>query len=113
MGILVIQDEEVEETGCFGTYISNKVSAPPFPQNKKLMVQYSSVSGIAGRNKRGSSSHIDGVVFIPVLDQPLSSDRYYAIQPNGRHKGEALTGSSKEDGVDDCGCFSMCDVESA
>lgn len=51
-------------------------------------------------------------MFIPVLDQPLSSNRYYAIRPSGRHKGEAFTSSTKDDGVTCCGCFCVVDVES-
>ncbi|GLU04827.1 hypothetical protein SLE2022_219570 [Rubroshorea leprosula] len=105
-GILVIQDEEAEETCCFGTCTSNQVTSLPFPQNKKLVVRYSSG---AGQNTHVS---LDGVVFIPVLDQPLSSNRYYAIKPRGRHKGEAFTSSTKEDGVTCCYCFFACDVES-
>lgn len=84
-GILVILDEETEPTCCFGLCKSNELRELPFPQNKDLRTYYTTNSG-AGQQSQ-TQYHYTRVVFIPVLDQPLSSNQYYAIQPRGRHKG--------------------------
>ena len=80
-GILVIQDEEAEPTCCFGLFFSKRVKDLPFPQNKNLKVRYVSGSG------ENQNVHINRVVFIPVLNQPLSSNLYYVIERGGRNKG--------------------------
>ncbi|XP_019149945.1 PREDICTED: uncharacterized protein LOC109146755 [Ipomoea nil] len=46
--------------------------------------------------------HRDPVLLIPVLGHPLSSNRYYAIKPDGTHKGEAFTCSTEEDKTTCC-----------
>ncbi|VVA35355.1 PREDICTED: (DUF1262) [Prunus dulcis] len=81
-GYLVLHDEESDEVSCCGC-IDNRVRDTPFPQNEDLTVGY------------GSDN--DPVAFIPVLDQPLSSNRYQVIHRRGRHKGEASTNSREED----------------
>ncbi|XP_054823227.1 uncharacterized protein LOC129321484 [Prosopis cineraria] len=43
-------------------------------------------------------------MFIPVLNQPLSSNRYYVIRRKGKHQGEASKGSKEED-MGKCLCF--------
>ncbi|KAG6654034.1 hypothetical protein CIPAW_05G117900 [Carya illinoinensis] len=80
-GVLVIQDEEAEPTCCFGLCKSHMITDLPFPQNKKLTLQYSTGSG--------EHRHVENfyAALIPVLNQPLSSNRYYAIKTRGRHKG--------------------------
>ena len=85
-GILVIQDEESEPTCCFGLCKSSDIKDLPFPQNKSLEHRYTTGIGIACN----TTHHFQDVVFIPVLNQPLSSYRYYVIQPHGKHKGYAL-----------------------
>ncbi|KAJ0652076.1 hypothetical protein HanOQP8_Chr15g0568041 [Helianthus annuus] len=80
-GYLVIQDEESETYSCFGLCKNRYLAELPFPQNKILTTRYSSGSG---ENRHVSYNE---VVFIPVLNQPLSSNRYYALKPNGSHKG--------------------------
>ncbi|KAH7834403.1 hypothetical protein Vadar_015605 [Vaccinium darrowii] len=98
-GYLVIQDYETETTCCFGFCRSIPyLTDLPFPQNKDLTVKYS--SGV-GENK---SDYSDDAIFIPVLNQPLSSNRYYVIEPHGSHKGEAYASSTEED-MTPC-CFS-------
>ncbi|GMY26743.1 hypothetical protein FCV25MIE_21985 [Fagus crenata] len=99
-GILVIQDEESEPTCCFGLCKSSDIKDLPFPQNKSLEHRYTTGIGIACN----TTHHFQDVVFIPVLNQPLSSNRYYVIQPHGKHKGDAYTNSKEED-MDIC-CFS-------
>ncbi|CAN4121953.1 unnamed protein product [Withania somnifera] len=77
----------------------------PFPQNKKLTVRYASGGG---ENKSVSR---DDVLFIPVLNKPLSSNHYYAIKPHGKHKGQAFTCSKEEDKQTCCFCRCVRDVK--
>lgn len=97
-GYLVIQDEESEVYTCFGLCKDRDLIDLPFPQNKNLTTRYSSGSG-----KHQHTSHHD-VTFFPVLNQPLSSNHYYAIEPHGKHKGKAYA-CSKEEDMTTC-CFS-------
>ena len=76
-GLLVLCDEESEPTCCFGLYKRNSIANLPFPQNKDIRVWYSLVDVI----------HADDILFVPVLDQPLSSNRYYVIRRQGKHEG--------------------------
>ncbi|KAA8529240.1 hypothetical protein F0562_033961 [Nyssa sinensis] len=105
-GYLVLQDEESETTTCFGLCKNRYLIDLPFPQNKNLTTRYSSG---AGENR---SVSLDDVVFIPVLNQPLSSNRYYVIKPHGTHKGEAHACSKEEDMTTCCFCSSVQDVKS-
>uniref|UniRef100_A0A2N9J8U7 Uncharacterized protein n=1 Tax=Fagus sylvatica TaxID=28930 RepID=A0A2N9J8U7_FAGSY len=61
-GILVIQDEKAEETCWFGLFKTHQVTNLPFPQNKNHVLQY--------------SHDFFDAYFIPVLNQPLSSNRH-------------------------------------
>ncbi|GKV18136.1 hypothetical protein SLEP1_g28558 [Rubroshorea leprosula] len=90
-GFLVIQDEEAEAeqpTLCFGLCKDDSLNELPFPQNKELTVHY--------------SSDDDDVDLVPVLNQPLSSNTYYAIEPHGRHKGEAYASNDEEETTGCC-----------
>ncbi|KAK6133793.1 hypothetical protein DH2020_032504 [Rehmannia glutinosa] len=81
-GYLVIQDEESESYSCFGCCKKRTVKDLPVPQDKELIVRYTqSTPG------QGIDTSEDPLLLIPVLNQPLSSNRYYAIVPHGRHKG--------------------------
>ncbi|XP_044489784.1 uncharacterized protein LOC123214115 [Mangifera indica] len=93
-GILVILDEEAEPTCCFGLCKSGELKELPFPQNKNLKTCYPTSDG----------ADYQRVVFIPVLNLPLSSNRYYAIQPRGSHKGEAFRNANEEDLTTCCFC---------
>ncbi|KAK9064653.1 hypothetical protein SSX86_016035 [Deinandra increscens subsp. villosa] len=97
-GYLVIQDEDSETYSCFGRFKNGYLARLPFPQNKRLTTRY--------LTSYGQYQYVDSneVVFIPVLNQPLSSNRYYAVNPHGPHKGEAFA-SSKEEDMGKC-CFS-------
>ncbi|KAJ6429675.1 hypothetical protein OIU84_021138 [Salix udensis] len=110
-GILIIQDEEAQPTCCFGLFKSDQVEDLPFPQNKNLRVSYTTSRG-AGKNRMNHTS-INHVIFIPVLNQPLSSNQYYVIERRGRHKGEVHTNATEDD-VAAC-CFGCCipDMEPA
>lgn len=81
-GYLVITDEESEtqDTYCFGACKKRRVKRLPFPQDNILNVIHSSEyhETILARKK---------VWFLPVLDQPLSSNCYYVIKAKGRYKG--------------------------
>ncbi|KAI9085711.1 hypothetical protein K1719_032317 [Acacia pycnantha] len=95
-GHIVLQDEEAETYGCFGLW-KNGIGNLPFPQNRNLTVRYAVGNG--------DQRHVykDKVMFIPVLNQPLSSNRYYVIRRKGRHQGEAST-CSTEEGMGTCLC---------
>ncbi|XP_028803434.1 uncharacterized protein LOC114758552 [Neltuma alba] len=85
-GYLVLQDDEEEEDETH-TCLRNF----PFPQNRKLSVLYPESS------RNGATVYKDGVMFIPALNQPLSSNHYYVIHGKGTHQGEASTSSNDKD----------------
>ncbi|KAJ4960869.1 hypothetical protein NE237_020779 [Protea cynaroides] len=89
-GYLVIQDEESVGTTCFGLCKDIFIREMPFPQNKNLTVR--------------DDDDTDEVYFIPVLNQPLSANRYYVIKARGPHRGEAYASSSEDDKATCC-CF--------
>ncbi|CAK9157338.1 unnamed protein product [Ilex paraguariensis] len=101
-GYLVLQDEKSETYTFFGLRKDRYLADLPFPQNKDLTLRYSNGDDV---------SH-DDVSFIPVLNLPLSSNRYYAIKPHGNHKGEAYTSSREEDMATCCFCRCIQDVKS-
>ncbi|OWM89409.1 uncharacterized protein LOC116198608 [Punica granatum] len=100
-GFLVVQDEEAESTCCFGLCEDTRIRDLPFPQNKNLTIRYTT-----SQQNGTTNSYRDDVILIPVLNKPLSSNQYYAIQPRGRHKGEAHANSKDED-MTNCLCFSF------
>ncbi|XP_010262009.1 PREDICTED: uncharacterized protein LOC104600638 [Nelumbo nucifera] len=104
-GYIVIQDEESVDTCCFGLCKDYKFRDLPFPQNKMLTVRYGTG---AGENRW--ESH-DDAYFIPVLNQPLSSNLYYVIKAHRRHKGEAYRSSTQEDMATCCFCRCVSDVK--
>lgn len=73
-GYLVIQDEESESYAFFGLIMNRTIKDLMFPQNKELNVHY-------------GGDLMDSVFLIPALNQPLSSNLYYAIDPNSKHIG--------------------------
>ncbi|XP_017217858.2 uncharacterized protein LOC108195410 isoform X2 [Daucus carota subsp. sativus] len=80
-GYLVIQDEESEIYSCFGLCKNRILIDLPFPQNKILTTIHSS-----GAGEHRHTSYQDAT-FVPVLNQPLSSKRYYVIETHGKRKG--------------------------
>lgn len=76
-GYLVIFDEEAQTYSCFGLCKSNRIKDFPIPQNKNLTIEYSV----------GEDTHTEKAMFIPVLNQPLSSNRYYVIKRKGKNQG--------------------------
>ena len=76
-GYLVILDEEAQAYTCFGMCKDSSIKHLPFPQNKNLSITYTS----------GENTIYDKIIFIPVLNQPLSSNCYYVIRRQGKHQG--------------------------
>lgn len=66
------------------SYLNDKLKDLPFPQNKVLTVSYTYSSGGPG----GSSTEKNKALFIPIINQPLSSNCYYVIMAdNNNDKG--------------------------
>ena len=90
-GYLVLFDEESETTTCFGLCKETYIKDLPFPQNKNLTISYTTTSSTSsaagGGSQTSTSTDYDSVVLIPVLNQPLSSNRYYVMRRKGTHKG--------------------------
>jgi len=76
-GYLVILDEEAQTYCCFGLCKEYRIKNFPFPQNKTVTINYTV------RKDR----YIEEAMFIPVLNQPLSSNRYYVIRTTGKYEG--------------------------
>ncbi|XP_020223936.1 uncharacterized protein LOC109806017 [Cajanus cajan] len=98
-GYLVIWDLPPTYT-CFGLCEDPRIKHLPFPQDKNLTTTYTTSSG------ESTDTHRDKVLFIPVLNQPLSSNCYYVIRRQGKHQGQAST-SSKEEDKTTCLCCSF------
>ncbi|CAN8312144.1 unnamed protein product [Cochlearia groenlandica] len=95
-GVLIIQDEESKPTSCFGSYYAPTLKGLPFPQNAEVTTEHSfKVRKIKVVNR-------DPTIFIPVLDQPLSSNRYYAVKGSGKNSGKASANAKEEDKVPCC-----------
>ncbi|CAM8879021.1 unnamed protein product [Rhodiola kirilowii] len=109
-GVMVIHDQEAEEAKsscCFGLCIDTSVKELPLPQNKTIIISFT--SGSSSNNTQTTSN--DYVMLFPVLGQPLSSNTYYAVQANGKHQGEAHTSSTEEDMKTCCFCTCIGDVK--
>lgn len=94
-GILVVLDEQPR--CCFGAAKSDRIRSLPIPQNRNVEIYYS--QGLS----RDRDLHFHSVWFVPVLGQPLSSNRYYAVHPLGKDRGEAFVCSTEEE-LETC-CF--------
>ncbi|XP_058068236.1 uncharacterized protein LOC131217339 [Magnolia sinica] len=116
-GYLVFADEEyeTETTRFFGLCKDNKIRNLPFPQNKILTVRYTQhhmrIQNHHHHHLSSSTVYSDKAYFIPVLDQPLSSNRYYIIHESGNYKGNACRCSREEDMVTCCFCKCINDVK--
>ncbi|KAK4263710.1 hypothetical protein QN277_029089 [Acacia crassicarpa] len=89
LGFLVLQDEEAESYCCFGWW-KKGIGNLPFPQNRNLIVSFTMHAG-------SSLVFLDPALFIPVLNQPLSSNLYYVIGRKWNFHGEASTCSKEEE----------------
>ncbi|KAJ7954015.1 DUF1262 family protein [Quillaja saponaria] len=92
-GYVVIQDEAALTTSCFGLIKNTGIKQLPFPQNMDLIVSYVISSG-----PNGTVVNSDKFMFIPSLNQPLSSNQYYVIQGQGKHQGYGSKHKFKERG---------------
>jgi hypothetical protein len=90
-------------TCCLGPYNSSRVHNLPFPQNRVLTV--------GTTDGDGENNAANTVLFVPVLDQPLASNRYYAVIASGRRKGLVRACSREEDMTPCCFGMSVNDVE--
>lgn len=78
---LVVEDAKSTPTTCDMCLCTPSIKEMPFPQNKLLQ--------LAIYHDTGDLPYYSyyTVYLIPVINQPLSSNRYYAIKTDGRHKG--------------------------
>ncbi|KAJ4758613.1 DUF1262 family protein (DUF1262) [Rhynchospora pubera] len=91
-GYAVINDDAhgVISSCCWGLFrypIEPRVFDLPFHQNKILKVSHT--DGDGGTTQR--------VLFVPVMNLPLSANRYYVVIAEGQHKGLVNTCSREED----------------
>ncbi|KAG0523571.1 hypothetical protein BDA96_07G134100 [Sorghum bicolor] len=100
-GYLVVKgaddDGSDDETCCWGTCGGSR--------NRVLTVRYTEQHG------ESSTTYADAVVFVPVPDQPLASNRYYPVIATGRHRGLVRACSAEEDMVPCCFCRCINDVD--
>ncbi|KAF0899172.1 hypothetical protein E2562_013390 [Oryza meyeriana var. granulata] len=94
-----------DETCCWGTCGGSRVRDLPFPQNRVLTVRYTEHHG------ESSTTYTDAVVFVPVHDQPLASNRYYAVVATGKYKGLVRACSREEDMTTFCFCRCIKDAK--
>jgi len=80
-GYLVILDEEAQTYCCFGLCKDHRIKKFPIPQNKNVTINYSEVDIFS------IDRYFEEAMFIPVLNQPLSSNRYYVIRTTGKYQG--------------------------
>jgi len=82
-GILVIQDEAAEQQAacCWGLCENPRLFILPFPQDRIIEVRNTTRLGLAHQ------TYTDDVFFVPVIGQPLSSNRYYVLRANGKNIG--------------------------
>ncbi|XP_051119088.1 uncharacterized protein LOC127243220 [Andrographis paniculata] len=95
-GQLVVTDEDSDamDSSCCGICNTDRIKNLPLPSDRILKVVHSLPD---------EAANIAKVWFVPVLDHPLSSNRYYAIKARGHHKGRAYT-CSKEGDAGMCCC---------
>ncbi|XP_010681354.2 uncharacterized protein LOC104896317 [Beta vulgaris subsp. vulgaris] len=96
---LVVEDAKSTPTTCDMCLCTPSIKEMPFPQNKLLQ--------LAIYHDTGDLPYYSyyTLYLIPVINQPLSSNRYYAIKTDGRHKGKAYASAKEEDIGTCCFCF--------
>ncbi|GJN03461.1 hypothetical protein PR202_ga20912 [Eleusine coracana subsp. coracana] len=112
-GFLVVDDAPddgscADEACCWGTCCRTRVRELPFPQNRVLTVEYTK------RRGQHSRTYSEDVVFVPVPDQPLASNRYYVVIAKGKHrKGLIRTcfREGDEDATPCCCCMRVKDAK--
>ncbi|XP_045083804.1 uncharacterized protein [Aegilops tauschii subsp. strangulata] len=107
-GYLVVKGDDDggdDETCCWGQCGGTRVRDLPFPQNRVLTLRYTEHHG------QSSTTYTDSVIFVPVPDQPVASNRYYAVVASGKRKGLVRTCSREEDMTPCCFCRCINDVK--
>ncbi|KAJ1702390.1 hypothetical protein LUZ63_002169 [Rhynchospora breviuscula] len=107
-GYLVVKEEDPDEetnTCCWGFCCGPRIRELPFPQNKFLTLKYSRQEG---ENRR---TYTETVLFVPVLNLPLSANRYYVVVAKGKRQGQVYTCSKEEDMTTCCFCQCTQDVK--
>ncbi|XP_059076801.1 uncharacterized protein LOC131039509 [Cryptomeria japonica] len=102
---LLLEEDEHDMNGsnCWG-FRKAYLRKLPFPQDKCLTIQNTK------RKRKNSPTESYSVYFIPVLGQPISSNCYYVVRAEGKHKGRLVeTCSTDEDMVTFCCCRSVKD----
>ncbi|KAL2904865.1 CTP synthase [Bienertia sinuspersici] len=99
-GYLVLQDENSTSNCNLGTCKDIYIKDLPLPQNKRLFIEC--LHEDFGDLPREYYVYNE-VCLIPIINHPLSSNRYYAIKAEKRHKGKSYS-SSKEQEKGTC-CF--------
>ncbi|GLJ27355.1 hypothetical protein SUGI_0536800 [Cryptomeria japonica] len=101
---LLLEEDEHDMNGfnCWG-FRNAYLRELPFPQDKCLTIQKTK------RKRKNSRTESYSVYFIPVLGQPISSNCYYVVRAEGKHKGLVETCSTDEDMVTFCCCRSVKD----
>ncbi|CAM0942986.1 unnamed protein product [Alopecurus aequalis] len=108
-GYLVVkgdEDGDADETCCWGQCGGTRVRDLPFPQDRVLTLRYTQRRRHGQRRSSGGTTYTDSVVFVPVPDQPVASNRYYAVVAAGKHKG-LIRACSREEDMTQC-CFCRC-----
>ncbi|GJN16263.1 hypothetical protein PR202_gb03309 [Eleusine coracana subsp. coracana] len=109
-GYLVLDDAPdddscTDEACCWGTCCRTRVWELPFPQNRVLTVEYT----------KRSRTYSEDVVFVPVPDQPLASNRYYVVVAKGKHNKKGLVRTCSREGEEDvtlcCCCVQVKDAK--
>ncbi|KAF8701968.1 hypothetical protein HU200_033302 [Digitaria exilis] len=90
-----VRDEEDDEITCLDP--TRRILGLPFPQNRVLGVQ--------------NGKFYVPIMFVPVPDQPLASNRYYIVAASGNCKGLVMACSREED-MTMC-CFCKCIPDAA
>ncbi|KAL3835206.1 hypothetical protein ACJIZ3_009942 [Penstemon smallii] len=87
LGFLLIGDVDTKVVPCCFGFCKREVHISPVTiyNNFNLTFAYNGSYGVR-----------KPIILIPVLNQPLSSNRYYAIDGEGRYKGEAITCGRKK-----------------
>ncbi|CAO2210895.1 unnamed protein product [Urochloa humidicola] len=94
--VKAITDDEADDGTTWWGSPRRRVMCLPFPQNRILTVL-------------DDDEDEEAVVFVPVPDQPLASNRYYAVVAKGSRKG-LVAACSREEDTATC-CFSWCAID--
>ncbi|KAL2904859.1 Larvicidal toxin 51 kDa protein [Bienertia sinuspersici] len=96
-GYLVIQDDEPIRPSCFCGSTSVTINNLPLPSNKIINFDFTNDN--------------DRIIAVPIINYPLSSNRYYIIKAHRKHTGEAYVCSKEEDKGISCGKSYIQDVK--